>query len=88
MIAIFVDKEFLNDFFLMEDELICFSEVYTILTGYSEKVLYHNFESPKEFIDNPIGKKIASNAVTNIIEGSYDNFVKSNHSTKISFISR
>ena len=86
MIAIFVDKEFLNDFFLLGDELVCYSEVYTILTGYSEKVLYHNFESPKEFIENPIGKKIASNAVTNVIKGSYDHFVKSKHSTKISFI--
>ena len=85
MIAIFVDKDFLNDFFLMEDELSSFEEVNNILTGFAEKVLFHNFENPEDFLKNPIGKKIASNGVTTIIHGGFNDFLLSNPPTKICF---
>lgn len=85
MIAVFVDKEFLSDFFIVGEELSSYNDIYNLLTGFAEKTLFHNFEGPEEFLNNPLGKVIMSNGVTSVIEGTYDDFNSSEYATKISF---
>jgi hypothetical protein len=86
MIAIYVEKEFLDFFWKSGQNLKYKEDIVKLLINYSEKELYHNYNNEIDFINpgyNPLGAQISSGGGTNII--SNNNFLNSKLSTKIAF---
>lgn len=74
MIAIYIEKEFLDNFNLNWNKLKYGEEIYNLLTSFADVDIYHNYDTNDDFIDieiNHIGSIIAAKGHVKIIKSVF-----------------
>lgn len=74
MIAIYIEKEFLDYFNLNWNKLKYGEEIYNLLTSFADVDIYHNYDTNEDFIKedlNPIGSLISAKGHVKIIKSVF-----------------